>query len=100
MSIIDEFLKHYLREIDYYAEAARLTQGLLESELSRRGIRAIVTSRPKNPDRLRQKLFERDKKRNYATLDDVYADIVDLAGARVALYFPGDQQKVDDIISE
>ncbi|HZU32238.1 MAG TPA: RelA/SpoT domain-containing protein [Candidatus Angelobacter sp.] len=100
MSTIDAFLKHYVREIDYYAEAARLAQGLLESELSRRGIRAIVTSRPKNPDRLRQKLIERNKTKNYQSIEDIYTDIVDLAGVRVALYFPGDQQKVDSVITE
>src|SRR5579884_2573970 len=100
MSTIDAFLKHYVREIDYYAEAARLAQGLLESELSRRGIRAIVTSRPKNPDRLRQKLIERNKTKNYQSIEDIYTDIVDLAGVRVALYFPGGQQKVDSVITE
>lgn len=100
MQVIDDFLKHYLREIDYYAESARLVQAMLQSELGRRGIRAIVTSRPKDPERLRAKLIERNSKNKYTTLDDIYLDIVDLAGARIALYFPGDQDKVGGLITD
>lgn len=102
MQIIETFLRHYLREIDYYAEAGRLVQGLLQSELTRRGIRAIVTSRAKDPERLRAKLLERNTTggKNYASLEEIYSDIVDLAGVRVALYFPGDRKKVDEVVSE
>lgn len=102
MQIIDDFLRHYFREIDYYAESARLVQAMLQSELTRRGIRAMVTSRAKDPERLRAKLLERNalREKKYSSLDEIYADIVDLAGARVAIYFPGDQDQVSDLVND
>ncbi len=100
MSLIDEFLNHYNREFDFYAEVARIVQRKLESALASHGIRAIVTSRAKGPDRLRDKLEKRSKEKNYRTLDEIYRDIIDLAGVRVALYFPADRERVGTLISE
>jgi ppGpp synthetase/RelA/SpoT-type nucleotidyltranferase len=100
LSLIDEFLDHYSREFDYYAEVARIVQQKLETSLSSHGIRAMVTSRAKRPDRLRDKLSNRNRKKKYKTLTAIYKDIIDLAGVRVALYFPGDRDRVTGLISE
>ncbi|MFO0863556.1 MAG: RelA/SpoT domain-containing protein [Gemmataceae bacterium] len=98
MPIIDEFLGRYRREYDFYDQAARLVAQKLDAGMQSAGIRGIVTSRAKSPARLEGKIQQRDLKKNYQSVDDVYADIVDLAGARVALYFPGERDQVDRII--
>lgn len=71
---------------------------VLDSNLQSAGIRAIVTSRAKNPARLETKVRQRAVKKVYNTVDDIYEDIVDLAGVRVALYFPAESEEVGRII--
>lgn len=71
---------------------------VLDSNLQSAGVRAIVTSRAKNPARLETKVRQRAVKKAYNTVDDVYEDIVDLAGVRVALYFPAEREEVGRII--
>jgi len=99
MSIIDDFIAQYLREYDFYQEAARLCHQECEIDLEQNGIRAIVSHRAKNPSGLKTKLNERNKKKEYKTFDDIYGDIVDLAGVRIALYFPGDRGEVEKLIA-
>jgi len=98
--IIEQFLANYRREFDYHQEAARLCAQLCEQELRGNGTRVIVTYRAKNPERLAEKLRRRqqEEKKDYKTAQDIYDDIIDLSGVRVALYFPGDSQDVDKII--
>ncbi len=98
--VVDNFLTAYRREFDYYQEASRLCAQLCEQELRGNGKRVIVTHRAKAPDRLAEKLRRREEeeKKDYRTSQDIYNDIVDLSGVRVALYFPGDVQDVDKII--
>jgi ppGpp synthetase/RelA/SpoT-type nucleotidyltranferase len=100
LSLIDEFLDHYSREFDYYAQVARTIQQKLEAALASRGIRAMVTSRAKRPDRLRDKLANRDKEKKYKSLKAIYKDIIDLSGVRIALYFPGDRDRIATLITE
>ena len=96
--IIDEFMAQYERTYDFFLRAAQLCQERCETQLAQKGIRAIVTSRAKKPDRLYQKLKQRASETNYSCYDDIYEDIVDLAGVRIALYFPGDRDEVDKLI--
>lgn len=100
--IINSFMKGYEKEYDFYFNAARLCAEHLETLLAQEGIRAIVTYRAKNPTRLRQKIEQRCKQRNenYQTIDSIYEDIKDLAGIRIALYFPGDHIRVDRLIDK
>ena len=71
---------------------------LLEANLQSAGIRSIVTSRAKNPLRLESKVRQRAVDKNYSNVNDIYEDIVDLAGVRVALYFPAEREEVGRII--
>jgi ppGpp synthetase/RelA/SpoT-type nucleotidyltranferase len=71
---------------------------LLESHLQSTGVRAIVTSRAKNPSRLEAKVRQRAINRQFNSIEDIYEDIVDLAGVRVALYFPAERREVGEII--
>src|SRR5438034_280212 len=100
MGLIEEFLGRYRKEFDFYDQAARLVAQTLDAGLQAAGIRSIVTSRAKSVLRLESKIRKRaaDPKKHFATVDDIFDDIVDLAGARVALYFPGEREQVDTLV--
>jgi len=98
--IIEGFLAAYRREFDYYQEASRLCAQLCDQELRGNGKRVIVTHRAKSLDRLAEKLRRRqgEEHKEYKTPQNIYDDIIDLSGVRIALYFPGDAQDVDKIV--
>jgi ppGpp synthetase/RelA/SpoT-type nucleotidyltranferase len=98
MKVIDTFMVGYIKEYDYYREFSRICADLIESKLESNGIRSIVTYRAKRPERLRQKLISRDKIKHYSSVEQIYADIIDFSGVRVALYFPNDADEVKKII--
>lgn len=96
--LIDKFIKSYFKEYDYYQEACKLCAQMCEVELEQNGIRSIITSRAKRPDRLGPKLEKRMIEKKYKNIEDIYKDIVDLSGVRIAIYFPGDREEVDKFI--
>ena len=98
MDLITEFIGRYRKEFDFYEQSCRMVAQILEANLRSAGVRAIVTSRAKNPTRLEEKVRQRSGKANYKSVDDIYKDIVDLAGVRVALYFPGERDEVGKIV--
>lgn len=98
VNLVDKFLEIYSREYDYYLEAAKLCAQQCETGLEANGIRSIVTFRSKRPDRLKDKLEKRYIEKNYSDVEEIYDDIVDLSGVRIALYFPGDKDEVDKFI--
>ncbi len=98
MDIIEKFLNHYTKEFDFYREASRICAQICETNMEQMGIRAIVTSRAKKIERLRDKLEKRSFKKLYSSFEDINEDIVDFSGVRIALYFPGDLNKVQQFI--
>jgi ppGpp synthetase/RelA/SpoT-type nucleotidyltranferase len=100
MGVIEDFVQRYLKEYDFYEQAARVMAQMLDNALQSAGIRAMVTYRPKSPSRLEAKLRQRASTKNYSTVEDIYRDIVDLAGVRVALYFPAERDQVGKLISD
>jgi ppGpp synthetase/RelA/SpoT-type nucleotidyltranferase len=98
LDLISQFISRYRKEYDFYEQACRMTSQVLDSNLQSAGIRAIVTSRAKNPQRLETKVRQRAQSHSYASVEDIYEDIVDLAGVRVALYFPAERGDVGRII--
>ena len=80
MSVIDEFLTKYHREIDYYEQVARIASNQAKAQLEAAGIRAIVTDRAKSQDRLAEKVKDRNMSKNYQSVQEIQDDIVDLAG--------------------
>lgn len=98
MDLISEFIQRYRKEYDFYEQACRMVAQALEENLRSEGIRAIVTSRAKNPARLESKIRQRALKHQYPDVSSIFDDIVDLAGVRVALYFPGESEEVGRII--
>lgn len=102
--LIGKFMQDYNRSYDFFFSASRLAADLLENALIQRGIRAWVTFRAKRPDSLREKIERRALSLNspkiFRTVDDIYADVPDLAGVRVALYFPQDRATVGEVIKQ
>ncbi len=98
MDLIAQFVARYRKEFDFYEQSSRMVAQVLDSNLQSAGVRAIVTSRAKHPTRLEAKVRQRAKKNAYASIDEIYDDIVDLAGVRVALYFPGEREEVGRIV--
>jgi ppGpp synthetase/RelA/SpoT-type nucleotidyltranferase len=99
MGMIEDFIARYTKEYDFYDQAGRVTARLLEKYLLEEGIRAIVTSRAKSVSRLQDKCLQREKKNGtYVSVEKIFEDIKDLAGVRVALYFPGERSQVEGIV--
>lgn len=98
LDLIAEFIGRYRKEFDFYEQSCRMVAQILEANLRSAGVRAIVTSRAKSPTRLEEKVRQRSAKTNYKSVEDIYKDIVDLAGVRVALYFPGERDEVGKIV--
>jgi ppGpp synthetase/RelA/SpoT-type nucleotidyltranferase len=98
VGVIDDFISEYERQFDFWEASARTARGLLETELASSGLRAIVTSRAKSVDRLIEKLHARDRETPYKSVAEIGPDIVDRAGVRVALYFPGQMDEVEQVI--
>jgi ppGpp synthetase/RelA/SpoT-type nucleotidyltranferase len=98
--IIDDFMAQYERARDYYEKAALLCKQICETGLAQADVRALVTSRAKSYDTLRKKIRERNGEKQYLTTEAIYNDIPDLAGVRIALYFPGDRHELDTLIKE
>lgn len=96
--IIDEFMGRYNKEYDFYFNLAKQVEVELEKHLRDSGVRCIVSSRAKSPDRLRVKINGRNQEKNYTNVNDVFEDIIDLSGVRVAIYFPGNMAEVDNVI--
>ncbi|WP_186315262.1 RelA/SpoT domain-containing protein [Curtobacterium sp. BH-2-1-1] len=98
MGVIDDFIGEYERQFDFWDASARTTRGLLEDALTSSGLRAIVTSRAKSVGRLADKLQARNRGKAYTSIAEVRKDIPDLAGVRVALYFPGQMDEAERVI--
>jgi ppGpp synthetase/RelA/SpoT-type nucleotidyltranferase len=99
MGVVEDFISRYTKEYDFYDQAARLAAQKLESDLREAGIRSIVTYRAKSISNLEEKCKQRHKdKGGYNSVSKIFDDIVDLAGVRVALYFPGERNQVDSAI--
>ncbi len=98
MDIVQRFLDDYKKHFHLFHETAKICAEQCETGLQQSGVKAIVTYRPKRPERLKDKVEERNAARRYRSLKDIYADIRDLAGVRIALYFPGDRGETDNFI--
>jgi ppGpp synthetase/RelA/SpoT-type nucleotidyltranferase len=100
--LCNSFVANWAGDKYFYSQAASLAAELCEGLLSSSGIRAIVTHRVKQKKRLETKLEVRMKSPAtvYNDSEDIRNDIVDLAGVRIALYFPSDSDKIAKIIND
>lgn len=100
MAIIDDFIKQYNKEYDFYQKLSQIVANKIEDQIFKRGIKAIVSNRAKRPDRLKEKITKRNEDKKYDTVEEVFTDIIDLAGVRVSLYFPTEREIIDEVINE
>src|SRR5271170_7461418 len=100
MSLIDAFVKLYKHEFEYFEKVAEEVHDQIADALQEAGIKAAVTSRAKKPRKLRSKLLKRNQTKKYQSFQDIYDDVVDMAGVRVALYLPADRGAVGQIIEK
>lgn len=102
MSLIESFVATYKREVDFYDRLASICEIQCRAACEAAGIKAIFSHRAKTPEKLQEKLLKRqtDEGRVYASVEKIRDDIFDLAGARIALYFPGDYARVEQLIRQ
>ncbi|KAL3466422.1 hypothetical protein BJX64DRAFT_274662 [Aspergillus heterothallicus] len=97
-ALVQKFLSWYEANRRDYVAIARESADRLAQALSDAGVPHKVESRAKAIERLETKVNNR--KHEYGDLDDLIADIVDLAGVRVLVYFASDKERVGKFITE
>ena len=99
--LIVDFIAQFKKDRPVYEELCRKAAQMVDALVKQKGIMAIITARVKDPDRLQEKLIRRDQEEglNYQTFEDIYANVPDLMGIRVALYFPADAQKIAGLLT-
>ncbi len=99
LEVIEAYLEQYERQHEFFERLSQMVADRCEELLNKeRGIRSIISYRAKRTDRLRSKLLKRQVDRTYATPQCIEKDVPDLAGVRVALYFPSDAGNAKDAI--
>lgn len=103
MTIPDEVIEgavlRYGRERDRYLKLAARVADLATTEIVEKNtIRAQVTSRTKSIRSFEGKLrrFASSGKKSFGSVDEVFAEIGDFAGVRIATYRPEDQKSVKE----
>ena len=100
-SIIIEAVARYDRERDRYIKlASRVADICRIAVVEDNAIRAQVTSRTKTVKSFEVKLrrFSRRPDKQYASVDEVFAQITDFAGVRIATYRPEDEARVAEAV--
>ncbi|KPM39512.1 hypothetical protein AK830_g7038 [Neonectria ditissima] len=97
-SLITEFVTKYQEHHRSYVDIATEAENECRKLLEENGIRAIITSRAKAADRVATKLNNRMEEKKYESFEDIRKDLVDLAGVRVALYFPSQEPQVVELL--
>ena len=96
--VISNATERYNRERDRYLKLTRLVEDICHHEIkSKRSIQAQISSRTKHPASFEKKLyrFAKDpKKESWSEIDDIFDNMGDLVGVRIALYSQRDQEDV------
>ncbi|KAL0256760.1 hypothetical protein SLS55_009157 [Diplodia seriata] len=96
---IEQFLREYRHDKDYYKELAEYVKELCVGFMEKsKDIDGLVTARAKDENRLEKKVNERHQRNSYATVEAIKADISDLSGVRIALFYPHHQVDVGHFI--
>ena len=101
--VINEAVERYDRERDRYLKlASRVADLCRTAVVENNAIRAQVTSRTKTVRSLEGKLrrFNRRSDKSFASADEVFAQIGDFAGVRIATYRPEDEARVAKVVDE
>ena len=98
--LTEQFVQQYEERRCHYTLRATRAEQTCREILANHHIPAIVSSRAKCPIRLRQKLEGRDAELHYSTEAEIYSNIVDLSGVRIAVYLPSHVQKVSRLLQQ
>jgi ppGpp synthetase/RelA/SpoT-type nucleotidyltranferase len=108
--VIEDFLVSYERiEYKAYEGLAKHGKEMLSEELRERDIKYEIYNRgtesfasgnAKDPESVRRTIVRRQKQRTqeYKSFEEIEDDMHDLAGLRIALYYPNDFKKVEELI--
>lgn len=89
---IDAAVGRYRREIDRHSKLVDLVASACRELIRDNAIPAAVQFRVKDPERLHGKLQKYWK--DYETVDEVFSQLKDLAGVRIATYVESDRERV------
>lgn len=102
-AVIDDAIARYWREHDRYVKLATRVGELCRALVSENTIRAQVTYRAKDPERLRGKLrkylLDPKEASRLTTSEAIFARIGDLAGVRITTYEERDRATVTELLS-
>lgn len=100
-AIIEDFIASYEKQRDFYNHAAMTARKICETALERQHIPCLVSHRAKEAASLRKKLYARELLRDhgYSSKEEIKNDICDLAGVRIALYYPRHGEEVKNILN-
>ena len=101
--VIQQAVARYARERDRYLKLALRVSDLCRTNIVEgNAVRAQVTSRTKTVRSFEGKLrrFARRPDKNFQTVDDVFEQIGDFAGVRIATYRPEDEARVAEAVVE
>ncbi|KAF2122478.1 hypothetical protein BDV96DRAFT_560880 [Lophiotrema nucula] len=96
--LIEEFMLEWYQKKSYYKGISETARDLCKEIVSNEGIHAEYKYRVKDSTRLRAKCLDRATRKDYRTPKDIFADLVDLAGVRICLYFPNQKDRVSELI--
>ncbi|KAH7157281.1 hypothetical protein B0J13DRAFT_541462 [Dactylonectria estremocensis] len=95
---IEDFMVEYQKGFHIYNDIAKEAEHICHRVFKGRSIPAIISSRAKDPDRLKDKVVEPNKTEHYQSVAAIETDIVDLSGVCGALYFPSHADRAVEII--
>ena len=102
---IATLVTQYKREMARYEKAGALVSDRLRRELRQAGIKHMVSSRPKHPDDLAEKLRRKSTEKPLvyswdALREDLGSVVTDLAGCRVVVYATDDELAVGKMVAQ
>ncbi|OJD31419.1 uncharacterized protein BKCO1_4800034 [Diplodia corticola] len=97
---IAQFLHNYGKDKAYYESLANYVKNLCEGFMRNQQIDGTVTARAKDKTSLDIKVNRRHRQKSYATVNQIKADIADLSGVRIALFYPYHRDLVGKFIHE
>jgi ppGpp synthetase/RelA/SpoT-type nucleotidyltranferase len=101
-AIIEDFVASYEKHRDFYNHTAIAVRRICEAALERHHIPCLVSHRAKESASLRKKLYARQLLRghDYSSREEIKNEISDLAGVRIALYYPRHGEEVKRILDD
>jgi ppGpp synthetase/RelA/SpoT-type nucleotidyltranferase len=100
---IKQFMEAYKTSQPYYERLAKAAAKKCEEAVkTENGIDCNVSWRAKTPESLETKLRTRQEKGHavYNDQQNILNDILDIAGVRIALYWPKERERVEKILDE